>query len=90
VVETVGKPNMDAITKTSICFRCGKQRIVLSTTNEKVGNSNIVTKETICPDPECQKKVEVLLKQEADKRRQSNLLKESRLASRVKAKIERS
>lgn len=71
---------------TSICIRCGKQRIILSTVSEMVGNSSVVTKETVCPDPECQKKVDVLLKQEADKRHQANLLKESRLASRTKAK----
>lgn len=84
----VSSKNMDIITSTSICIRCGKQRVVLSTTKGMVGNSSIVTKETICPDPECQKKVEVLLKQEADKRHQSNLLKESRLASRIKTKAE--
>ena len=77
---------MNTLISTSICIRCGKQRIILSTTEAMVGNSSIVTKETICPDPECQKKVEVILKAEQDKRTQSNLLKESRLASRTKAK----
>ena len=77
---------MDTIISASVCIRCGKQRILFSTTQAMVGNSSIVTKETICPDSECQKKVEVILKAEQDKRTQSNLLKESRLASRTKAK----
>lgn len=37
------------------CFRCGKQRIVVSTKKERVGEAWVTTTMTSCPDPECQK-----------------------------------
>lgn len=60
------------------CTRCGKPRIVISTSEERVGNSNIVTKETVCPDPECQAKVEKQLKSEEAKRIELKLAGERR------------
>ena len=69
-------------TNTTVCVRCGKQRIVLSVKEEKVGNSTISTTETICPDPECQKKVTVMLDGEQEKRHTSFLQKQERINSR--------
>jgi hypothetical protein len=37
------------------CFRCGKQRIVVSTKKERLAGSWVTTTVTSCPDPECQK-----------------------------------
>ncbi|KKR42924.1 hypothetical protein A2434_00030 [Candidatus Woesebacteria bacterium RIFOXYC1_FULL_41_14] len=52
----------------STCTRCGKQRIVTSTREEKVGNSLVVYTVTTCPDSECQKAVNKNLKSEEIKR----------------------
>jgi hypothetical protein len=71
---------------TSVCVRCGKPRIILSVKEEKIGNSVIVTTETICPDPECQKKVDGLLAVEQEKRHQSFLQKQERMTSRKPVK----
>lgn len=56
---------------TSICIRCGKQRIVVSITEEIVNGGVVVSKETTCPDLECQKLVLALLEKEDEKRHQS-------------------
>jgi len=50
------------------CSRCGKQRVVVKTKKEKVGNSYIISREMSCPDKECQKQVEKVLSNEAKKR----------------------
>ncbi|HUC94463.1 MAG TPA: hypothetical protein VMR19_00460 [Candidatus Saccharimonadales bacterium] len=76
------------ISNTSICIGCGKQRIVVATHEERVGNSVVVYKETICPDPECQKKVEVTLAKELEKRQQSALNQKIRMAGRKTAKLQ--
>ncbi len=73
---------------TSICIECGKQRIVVGTYEEKVGNSVVVYKETICPDPECQKKVEKILAKELEKRQQSALNQKLRIEGRKMAKLQ--
>ena len=52
----------------SICTRCGKQRIVVSSHNETVSKSDVVYTETVCPDPECQKIVEKKLEDDKRKR----------------------
>jgi hypothetical protein len=70
------------INNSSICIECGKQRIVVGTYEEKVGNSVVVYKETICPDPECQKKVEKTLAKELEKRQQSAMNQKLRMAGR--------
>jgi formylmethanofuran dehydrogenase subunit E len=71
----------------SICIECGKQRIVVATHEEKVGNSVVVYKETICPDPECQKKVEKILAKELEKRQQSAMNQKLRIEGRKMAKL---
>lgn len=52
----------------SICPRCGKPRIVVSSHNVVVSKSEVTYTETVCPDPECQKLVEKGLKNDARKR----------------------
>lgn len=52
----------------SKCTRCGKERIVASTYKEKVGNSTITYTINVCPDSECQKIVDDILKTEELKR----------------------
>jgi hypothetical protein len=74
------------IDNTSICIECGKQRIVVGTHEEKIGNSVVVYKETICPDPECQKRVEKILAKELEKRQQSALNQKLRIAGRKSAR----
>ena len=54
----------------SVCTRCGKQRVVVGTYEEVIGNSTVVHTETACPDPECQSQVEDKLVKEKEKREQ--------------------
>lgn len=51
----------------SVCTRCGKERIVHKTWNEKFGDSIIVNTEMICPDSDCQKIVNRDIKKQKDK-----------------------
>lgn len=53
---------------TNPCIRCGKERIVVETYTENVETSVVVHTITQCPDPECQKKVEIMLAKEKEKR----------------------
>ena len=75
------------IQDTSICIECGKRRVVVGTYEEKVGNSTVVYKETICADPECQKKVEKTLAKELEKRQQSAMNQKLRIAGRKSEKL---
>jgi hypothetical protein len=75
-------------TNPSICIECGKQRIVVRTYEEKVGNSVVVYKETICANPECQKKVDKTLAKELEKRQQSAMNQKLRMAGRKSAKLQ--
>ena len=52
----------------NLCIRCGKQRIIASTHKEIINNSIVTTKKMVCPDPECQKKVDKMLDMEEQKR----------------------
>ncbi len=57
VAQNVGKHIMQSKISNP-CIRCGKERIIVKTWNEKVdtyfGTSDIVHTETACPDPACQ------------------------------------
>jgi hypothetical protein len=55
---------MNKIIVNNPCIICGKERVVIKTFKEKVGNSVIINSVTACPDKECQKKVEVMLTKE--------------------------
>ena len=48
------------------CIRCGKVRIFGRTWSEQVGTSHVTHTETVCPDGDCQKLVEALLKDRQD------------------------
>lgn len=52
----------------SQCLLCGKERILVSSHDETNSNSKVTYRQTICPDPECQKKVEAILRNDAKKR----------------------
>ncbi len=52
----------------NICTRCGKQRIVISSYEEKIEKSSVVYTITACSDPDCQKMVDADLKKEEIKR----------------------
>lgn len=70
----------------SLCIRCGKERIVISTKKEKVGNSVITYTKTICSDPKCQAMVENTLNNEKIKRSNLMIEKEKQALQRLKAK----
>lgn len=57
------------IKKMSKCTRCGKERIVKTSSTELMERSVVTYTTTICPDPECQKLVEKGLVVEENKRR---------------------
>jgi hypothetical protein len=52
----------------SVCTRCGKQRVVTGTHDEVVGNSKVTYTETSCPDESCQNAVDDKLVKEKEKR----------------------
>ncbi len=52
----------------SVCTRCGKQRIIVESYEEQVETSLVVYKIAVCSDPECQKIVDEKLKEEQSKR----------------------
>lgn len=51
----------------SPCIRCGKERIISKVWEEKIDDSVIINTEMVCPDPECQKKVDASNKMHKDK-----------------------
>jgi hypothetical protein len=63
------------------CSRCGKERIVANVWSEEVGTadrpSNVTHTMMVCPDADCQKKVEKTIAQAQEKR-----------AAQIKAKEE--
>lgn len=52
----------------SVCTRCGKPRIVVDSYEEKIETSTVTYTVTACSDPECQKIVDKVLKEEENKR----------------------
>lgn len=64
----------------SNCIRCGKQRVVIKSWTEVVGNSTITHSESDCPDPECQKAVNSgIAKQKKQREMQENEKKQREL-----------
>lgn len=41
------------------CVLCGKERVVSKIWEEKVGNSIIINTKSICPDRDCQRKLDI-------------------------------
>lgn len=64
------------------CIRCGKERKIVKTWKEKLGNSIIINTESICPDPECQKKVDSENKKYRERQAAMKLKSEQRVTSR--------
>jgi hypothetical protein len=59
---------MSKIQKADTCYRCGKPIVVVKVTKEYVNKSLVVTTESICSDPLCQKKSEETQKKEKARR----------------------
>jgi len=57
-----------SISSGSVCIRCGKDRIVSDSYQEKVETSIVTYTIAVCSDPECQKIVDGILKEEERKR----------------------
>lgn len=62
----------------SVCSRCGKVRVVVSTHKEKIGNSVITVTENACPDKDCQSKVDSQLVKDQAKRDEIKINSEKR------------
>lgn len=71
----------------SICPRCGKERVVVSTHDEVVATSKVTYTQTVCPNPECQKKVDKDLKNDERKRAILKDEQEKRLLQRLASKL---
>lgn len=50
------------------CIICGKQRIIVSSSQEMIGNTMVTSTEMACPDADCQKKLDKQLREEKRKR----------------------
>ena len=76
------------------CIRCGKERILDKTWSEQIGISLVTYTQSVCPDADCQKIVEALLKDKHDlfvhrteeslKRRRRNITKSALLRKNIK------
>ena len=64
------------------CMRCGKERIVVKTWKEKFGDSVIINTESVCPDKECQKKVDIDNKKYSERQAAMKLKSEQRAVNR--------
>lgn len=73
-------------THTNPCIRCGKERIVKKTWTKKVDSSIIEFVNAICPDPACQKIVDLRIKTQRDK---NTALRESHEKREAERKAER-
>lgn len=62
------------------CVQCGKERIDGKTWKGKAGASVVMYTSTICPDPECQKKVDKVIADRIDK---SALLMKKKLDAKL-------
>lgn len=69
----------------TICIGCGKMRILDKTWSDHIGLANTTYTRNICPDAQCQKEVDALLKdrhdvltnrlEESKVRRKANMMK---------------
>lgn len=64
------------------CFQCGKKTIVVKKYEEVVNGSVVKVTESICSDPECQKKTEKILEKEKA-RRDEAIYSKSKLAEKT-------
>lgn len=70
------------------CARCGKERVVVKTYKEMVGNSVVINTLTACPDPDCQSKIDTQLAKEERFRADMKLASERRLLEQQQRKLE--
>lgn len=70
------------------CPTCGKERIVVKTYKEYVGNSLVVTTLTVCPDPKCQEKRNKQLAKDEKFRAEMKLASERRLQEQKERRAE--
>lgn len=68
------------------CVRCGKERIVLRTWEEKLENGTITNTEMVCPDPVCQKAVEAENRKQTEKNEYMKKRHEERMQKRIRDK----
>ena len=69
-------------THTNPCIRCGTERVVKKTWKKKVDSSLIEFVQAICPDPSCQKIVDLRIKTQRDKNEAMRESHEKRVAER--------
>lgn len=70
----------------NLCTRCGTERVVSKTWKEKIGQSIVITTENVCPNNQCQKKVDMENKRQHDKYAALKLRSEQRVVERKAAK----
>jgi len=70
----------------NVCIICGKDRIIQKTWDESVdtasGTSTLTYTKYVCPDPECQKKVDAML----EAKKQLNISREKAAEAREEAR----
>lgn len=73
---------------TNLCTRCGNERVFSKSWEETIEvyerKTTIINTEFVCPDPECQKKVEGQIADQKAKRKFSEDLKEKEKQIRTK------
>ena len=74
-------------TQSNPCIRCGTQRIIKRSWQEKIDNSIIINTQTICPNKECQQKVDFDIKKQRDKNIAMRLRNEQRIQDRKSGKL---
>jgi hypothetical protein len=58
------------------CLRCKSEMIISETSEDMVGFSMVITKQFICPDPECQKVGDKGIAQEKEKTQKREQLRQ--------------
>ena len=72
----------------SSCPVCGKDRIIVKESKERIGNSVVITTITTCPDEKCQARLDVRLAKEKLVRDGMKLAAEKRLEERKQRRPE--
>ena len=70
------------------CSRCGKERIIVRTYIERVGNSSVLNTITSCPDPDCQSEINKVLARDEKMRADMKLASERRLQEQKERRAE--
>ncbi len=74
----------------NLCTRCGNERIFSKSWEETIEiyerKTTVTNTEYVCPDPECQKKVEGQIADQKAKRKFSEDLKEKEKQTRIKTR----